>query len=336
MSQTIQKPALVKTTEEPDLLHEIIDRMSVIEAKQSRPSPVQLRNWEEIERFAEKAAKSGMVPKDFIGNPDAICIAVMMGAELGLAAMQALQNIAVVNGRPAIWGDAMPALCRASGICRSIREWSESDGDALTYYCEAIRKDDPTPIIGKFSVLDARRAGLWKELPKVTKQTRDGRSYEADSGPWYSYPKRMLQMRARGFALRDAFPDVLRGLVSAEEAADIPFEATGLTPRHEPSRDPPMPPTEAVTPDAPKRPTVTQWLDTLEIELRGACEASDGTERVDAVLARDDVYKAQDAFRNGAKERLMAMIATALEATKAPASDVENDPTNVPENQVAQ
>jgi hypothetical protein len=36
----------------------------------------------------------------------------------------------------------------------------------------------------------------------------------------------MLQMRARGFALRDAFPDVLRGLISAEEAEDIP---TGKT-----------------------------------------------------------------------------------------------------------
>jgi hypothetical protein len=31
----------------------------------------------------------------------------------------------------------------------------------------------------------------------------------------------MLQMRARGWCLRDTFPDVLGGLVMAEEAADI-------------------------------------------------------------------------------------------------------------------
>jgi hypothetical protein len=30
----------------------------------------------------------------------------------------------------------------------------------------------------------------------------------------------MLQMRARGFALRDAFPDALKGLISVEEAGD--------------------------------------------------------------------------------------------------------------------
>jgi hypothetical protein len=35
----------------------------------------------------------------------------------------------------------------------------------------------------------------------------------------------MLQMRARGFALRDAFPDVLKGLITSEEAQDFPDEA---------------------------------------------------------------------------------------------------------------
>jgi hypothetical protein len=35
----------------------------------------------------------------------------------------------------------------------------------------------------------------------------------------------MLQMRARGFALRDAFPDALKGLITTEEAADYPSDA---------------------------------------------------------------------------------------------------------------
>jgi hypothetical protein len=32
----------------------------------------------------------------------------------------------------------------------------------------------------------------------------------------------MLQMRARGFAIRDVFPDALRGVITAEEAEDTP------------------------------------------------------------------------------------------------------------------
>jgi hypothetical protein len=57
----------------------------------------------------------------------------------------------------------------------------------------------------QFSVTDAKKAQLWGK-----------------GGPWSQYARRMLQMRARGFALRDAFPDVLRGLITAEEAQDYP------------------------------------------------------------------------------------------------------------------
>jgi len=64
------------------------------------------------------------------------------------------------------------------------------------------------PVETRFSVEDAKRAGLWGK-----------------GGPWTAYPKRMLQMRARGFALRDAFPDVLKGMISVEEAQDYPDEA---------------------------------------------------------------------------------------------------------------
>lgn len=39
-------------------------------------------------------------------------------------------------------------------------------------------------------------------------------------GPWKMFPKRMLQMRARGYAIRDAFPDILNGIITREEAED--------------------------------------------------------------------------------------------------------------------
>jgi hypothetical protein len=64
-----------------------------------------------------------------------------------------------------------------------------------------------TPVVFKFSVEEAKRALLWGK-----------------AGPWTAYPKRMMQMRARGFALRDAFADVLTGLITAEEAHDYPAE----------------------------------------------------------------------------------------------------------------
>jgi len=300
MSATTQKSASVVTREaEPSLLEQILDQVQTISHQQARPSPIHLRSWEEIERFAVKAAKSGMVPQAYQNKPDAIVIAVQMGSELGLPPMQALQNIAVIQGRPAVFGDAMPALCRASGVAKSIREWSKGDGDALTYYCEAVRKDDPNPVTGKFSVADAKKAGLWGK-----------------AGPWTQYAGRMLQMRARGFCLRDAFPDVLRGLISAEEASDIPFEATGLTIRPDPEQI--MQPT---APPPKKSRTWGDFLDELELELAGATSA----EAVDEILARAEVQKAQDTLKNGAKDRLNHMLQQAIERTASPENNAPNE-----------
>ena len=176
-------------------------------APQIHASPLNPSNFGELIRFADIAAKSGMVPKDYNNRPQAIVIACQMGAELGLAPMQSLQNIAVINGRPSVWGDTLLALVKASPVCDDVVETIEGDGASMTAVCTAKRRGK-APVVGRFSMQDAQAAGL-----------------AGKPGPWKQYPKRMLQMRARGFALRDAFPDVLRGLITSEEAMDIPTDA---------------------------------------------------------------------------------------------------------------
>ncbi|MFT8980094.1 hypothetical protein [Gluconobacter oxydans] len=178
--------------------------MNAVTTTQGHAPAIQISSFSELMRFAEIAAGSGMVPKDYVGKPAAILIAVQMGSELGLAPMQSMQNIAVINGRPSVWGDALLGLVKASPVCDDVVETLEGEGDRVTAICVAKRKGK-SPVEARFSVQDAKDAGLWSK-----------------PGPWKQYSKRMLQMRARGFALRDAFPDVLRGLITAEEAADIP------------------------------------------------------------------------------------------------------------------
>jgi hypothetical protein len=180
----------------------------------------------ELVQFAELAAKSQLVPKDYRNNPADILLAVQLGGEVGLRPMQALQNIAVINGRPAVWGDALPGLRKASPVYEDLIEtWEgEADPDFLTAVCTAKRRG-AAPVTARFSVQDAKRAGLW------TKE-----------GPWRAYPRRMLQMRARSFALRDAFPDVLNGLIAVEEALDCPRRAPTL------AAPAPAPAASAITP----------------------------------------------------------------------------------------
>jgi hypothetical protein len=157
-------------------------------------------------QFSEMLASSSMVPRQYQGKPNDILVCVQWGYEMGLAPMQALQNIAVINGKPSVYGDAALALVQSSPVCEDIEEYLEGEGQDLTAVCVAKRKGRK-PVTGKFSVDDAKRAGLWGK-----------------QGPWTQYTKRMLQMRARGFALRDAFPDVLKGLITSEEAEDYPVD----------------------------------------------------------------------------------------------------------------
>jgi hypothetical protein len=176
-----------------------------------------LATFDDAFRFAKMVAASDFAPKDFRGKPESCLLAIQHGSEVGLSPMQSLQSIACINGRPSVWGDAALALVIGSPVCDYVRETVDGEGDAMVATCEAKRRGYEKASVVRFSVADAKKAGLWGK-----------------TGPWTQYSRRMLQMRARGFALRDAFPDVLRGLVTAEEAQDYPQ----AEPTREPAREP--------------------------------------------------------------------------------------------------
>lgn len=156
------------------------------------------KSLDEAIRFAEILSSSDIVPKDFKGNSGNILVAIQWGLELGLQPMQAMQNIAVINGRPSLWGDAVIGIVRGSPLCEYVYE--SDDGEVAT--CRVKRRGEDEQV-RTFSIADAQAAGLSNK-----------------QGPWSQYPKRMRQMRARAFALRDVFPDVLRGMPVAEEVMD--------------------------------------------------------------------------------------------------------------------
>jgi len=161
-------------------------------------------NLTEAMQIAKILADSDFVPKDYQRKPGNILVALQWGAEIGLQPLQALQNIACINGRPAIWGDAMLALVRQSGLLESIHE-EQTDAIAT---CIIKRKGEQERTV-TFSMDDAKRAGL-----------------AGKSGPWTQYPRRMMQSRARAYALRDIFPDVLKGMAVAEEEQDKLVDVT--------------------------------------------------------------------------------------------------------------
>lgn len=155
-------------------------------------------------QLSAKLASSELVPKSFRGKPQDLFICWAMGYQVGLTPEQSMQCIAVINGKPAMWGDDMLALCMAHKEFDDIIEDAiiNSEGSVIGYNCTVKRKGK-APKSNSFTLDMAKKAGLLSK-----------------GGVWTQYPERMLKLRARGFTLRDAFPDALKGIKPREEVED--------------------------------------------------------------------------------------------------------------------
>ena len=180
---------------------------------QLQPAPAQklpnsglmdFSNFENAVKFCEIISKTEMCPRGYKGKPFEVMCAIQYGHEIGLSPFQAIQSIAVINGKPSIYGDGLIGLCLSFSECEDIQE--SFDEETITAICRVKRKG-MSEVVSTYSKKQAMEAGLWGK-----------------TGPWTQYWKRMLQMRARGFALRDAFADRLKGIITAEEARDYPTQ----------------------------------------------------------------------------------------------------------------
>jgi hypothetical protein len=191
-----------------------------------------LKDTNDAWNMACQVAQSGVCPDRYRGKPGDIIIATQSGREVGMSFMQSLGCIAVINGTPAMFDNGPMSLVLNSGKAEWIDEWWEQGTERLdqepqytalkdfpndlAFCCQAKRVDQDKPTdIYRFSVADAKLAGLWEK--------------KGQRGPsaWCTYPKRMMRARGRGFLLKDWFGDVLRGLRQAEEMEDAPKPTGG-------------------------------------------------------------------------------------------------------------
>jgi hypothetical protein len=216
-------------------------------------------NWDHALRIARVIAEADeMIPKQYRGKPQAIAVAMQLGASVGLGPIQSLQSIKVVNGVPGFYGDAVPAIVMAdpdyhkhkeyyvtSGEVKQSLSMKDLNDDETKCVSEWYRRNNPEPFVGEFSIAEAKLANLWKK-----------------EGPWREYPARMLKWRARGFAVRDGFPGALRGMKLVEELEDTPIDVTATRVEDDPPRVVSMPmrrsektPEPAPAPDPEPEPT---------------------------------------------------------------------------------
>lgn len=158
-------------------------------------------SFEEQYRLAKAYTASGLMPKG-LNTPEKVLVALQLCLELKLPPMTSIGKIAVINGTPSLFGDLPLALVMRSGKVASFEEewfnWLPNNSELCGARCKVSRKDIPGETVRQFTVEDAEKAGLYK------------------NDVWKKYTKRMLQLRARAWALKDTFPDVLSGISIAE------------------------------------------------------------------------------------------------------------------------
>ena len=179
------------------------------------------RDVSEAGRLAVAIIKAGLCPDSYkdAGKPNEskVMIGILKSLEVGLPPITGLSTIAIINGKPSVYGDGLSALLQKSGALvkreieeigdkpaegAQIGEWPDSYGVRVRLH----RKGQDEPYEGEFTVGAAKRAKLWMNVKR---------------DPWIKYPKRMMMWRAFGFAVRDGFSDCLSGLWPTEEVEDM-------------------------------------------------------------------------------------------------------------------
>jgi len=266
---------LVRTEGTEEMPTEIVD-MTI----QADPA---FAKYEIAKRIAHTLACSNLVPIDYVGRPNDVFVAINMGAELGMEPFQAIQSIAVIEGKPCLYGDGLIGVVRASPKCLWIEEKISDDGKTAT--CTTQREGDPNPVTASYSMDDAVQAGISTKFN------------------WKKHPKRMLQMRARAYCLRDAYPDLLKGLGVVEERQDHDDTPPPVTqyelPKQESAALPEVPGTEGeVMPTLAQVERAMHQSDSME-DLLKAADMAKGLNEMDQGTARITYTKMRNVLREG-------------------------------------
>lgn len=162
------------------------------------------QNLTELMALADLIAKSEVCPQAYRNKPGDIIVAAQLGRSLGFGALLSLQTIAVINGRPSIWGDGGLALVQASGLLEEFDEDDPTKAKAQGFgRCKMKRRGMPNAMEYRFTRAEAQAQNL---------TGKD--SWKKDEGA-------MLCWRARWRCMRAQFSDVLKGINAAEEVIDL-------------------------------------------------------------------------------------------------------------------
>lgn len=175
-----------------------------------------------------------IVPKAYRGKPADVLTCLLFGRNLGLDVVQSLQNVAVVNGKATVYGDALLGIVLSKmtekerdTFLETFEETWDPDVDGGKATCTARRGARVRSL--SFSMADAAKIETtendWEGVPQGGRPRKKVVKL-AEKETYKNYPRRMCKFKTRNEVLRDLFPDYLLGILPREDAEDY-VEAVG-------------------------------------------------------------------------------------------------------------
>lgn len=166
------------------------------------------QNFETALRMADCLSKSTVVPKDYQGNTGNCMIAIEMASRINTSPMMVMQNLYIVNGKPAWSSQWIIAMINSSRRYKTELQFefgnAKEDGGLS---CQAWAED---------------YAGHKVVGPKITMNMANDEGWTQKNGSkWKTMPQVMIQYRAASFFGRMNCPDMIMGIYSQEEVADM-------------------------------------------------------------------------------------------------------------------
>jgi len=182
-----------------------------------------MMDWE----TAEMISNSDLVPKDYIGKPNNVFLAIQTGRSLGLDPFQSVKHLYTVNGRTSVFGDMMLALSQEDDKFIDCIETkgelvkTEKHGMLPSWTeCKVLVKDRE-PVIHRYTIEQAMQNPNFNKTGNKKTWENGKEKWVKVPGVWMINGPRMMQMRPRSFALRDAFPGKLSGIYDEYEIQEI-------------------------------------------------------------------------------------------------------------------
>lgn len=166
------------------------------------------QEFETALRMADCLSKSTIVPKDYQNNPGNCMIAIEMASRINTSPMMVMQNLYIVNGRPAWSSQWIIAMINSSNRYKTELQFTfgydEKDGGLS---CQAWAED---------------YAGHKVVGPKITMNMANAEGWTTKNGSkWKTMPQVMIQYRAASFFGRMNCPDMIMGIYSKDEVEDM-------------------------------------------------------------------------------------------------------------------